>query len=198
MTMQNSRWAGQTGNVTTDNGRNRRSIRGWRWRQSFYKRMTGCQPQSTRGGFILSLYCCRESLTGWGWIRMSGKLWGWSTRNAGRRGYGQTNPIPGVWQGQGGATIRDIRISLSALSTGRNWQGGHWLRTYKPSTAWQRGNRDRRAMEKAGTTSPGRTGWRFWRKQVQGPTQLRGVVAGRQRGRPCGYTSGINMSRTPL
>ena len=126
-----------------------------------------------------------NSLTRWGWRRIYVKLWGWSATHAGRPGYEQTKPIPSGWRGWGGATRRDRRSGLDDLSAGRTWQGGHWLRTTKPSTVWKRGIRYRRETENSGTKIPERTGWNFRKRKGQGPDQLRGVVAGRRCGQPC-------------
>ena len=68
---------------------------------------------------------------------------------------------------------------LAELIVGRTWQGGDWMRTAKPISAWRRGVRGRRATEKAGVTSPGRPRWHFRQRHGLGPAQLKGVVARR-------------------
>ena len=97
----------------------------------------------------------------------------------------------------GGDTRRGGGSVCTAWIKGRIWQGGHWMRIATPITAWQKGGRGRRATRKAGSTSPGRSGWSFWQKQGQGPAQLRDIAAGWRRGWSCGCNSCTGTYMTP-
>ena len=68
--------------------------------------------------------------------KTSRKMWGWCATHARRTDYRQTKPIPGSRGVRVGATRRVSRSGLTSQNSGRNWRGGHWLRTNKPITEW--------------------------------------------------------------